>query len=147
MKFKNAAGALKSRLWFNIFLRVAVIFILFVLVLTVCNATLLSHFFCYSQKNDLTAQLKRIEAIDISDSKAVSQTLTDIRDSYNFDAEIYDSRGNIKYTTHGSQMMDFFVNGHTNFMMQHEDLQVVKTEQLADGIVFCEAVRRFDGGA
>lgn len=125
-------------------MQVAVIFAVFVAILMLCNTALLSKFFCLRQKNALISQINRLDNIDISDSSAVSEVLTDIRENYNFDTEIYDRRGNIKYTTGGAQMMDFLMNGHSNFIMSHESLVTVKTENLSNGIVYEEAVRRFD---
>lgn len=144
MKFRGKLGALKTHLWFNIFLQVAAIFAVFVAVLMLCNTALLSKFFFLRQKNALVSQINRLEEINISDSGEVSELLTDISDNYNFDTEIYDSYGNIKYTTQGSQMMDFFLDGRHNFGMMHEELVPTKRQELSDGIVYEEAVRRFD---
>ena len=144
MNFRAKLKSLKNKLWFNIFLQVAVIFAVFVAILMLCNTALLSKFFCLRQKNVLISQINRLDNIDISDSSAVSEVLTDIRENYNFDTEIYDRRGNIKYTTGGAQMMDFLMNGHSNFIMSHESLVTIKTENLSNGIVYEEAVRRFD---
>lgn len=126
------------------FLQVAAIFAVFVAVLMLCNTTMLSRFFCIKQKNDLISQINKIQKIDILDSQEVSETLTDISENYNFDAEIYDGRGNIKYTTQGAQMMDFFIDGRHNFSMSHEAMIVTKSQQLSDGTIYEEATRRFD---
>ena len=134
---------LKNSLWFNIFLRVAAIFLFFVIVITVSNSAFLERFFISRQKKMLKTQMSAVEKLDISDSDAVSRTLSDISDSYFIDAEIYDSSGKILYTTHGSQMMDFIIDGHGKFEMQHEELSPKKKpESKADGSVF-EADRPF----
>ena len=104
LKFKQ----LKSKLWFNVFLQVAVIFAAFVAVLMLCNASMLSQFFCLRQKNALAAQLNVISDMNINDTDEVSETLTDISENYNFDVEIYDILGNIKYTTQRGHIMDYF---------------------------------------
>ena len=117
---------LKNSLWFNIFLRVAAIFLFFVIVITVSNSAFLERFFISRQKKVLKTQMSAVEKLDISDSDAVSRTLSDISDSYFIDAEIYDSSGKILYTTHGSQMMDFIIDGHGKFEMQHEELSPKK---------------------
>lgn len=145
LKFKaEKIAALKNKLWFNIFLKVTAIFAAFVIILMLCNTALLSKFFCLRQKNALISQINRLENIDLSDRSAVSELLTDIVENHNFDVEIYDLYGNIKYTTHGTQMMDFLITGRTDFVMSHEELVTVKTKNLSDGIVYEEAVRRFD---
>lgn len=141
---KYRLKGLKNKLWFNIFLQVAAIFAVFVLVLTLCNTALLSRFFFVRQKNSLVSQINRLSDVDVNDSNAVSEALTDISENYNFDVEIYDGYGNIKYTTQGAQMMDFFIDGRHDFRMMHEDLIVTKSQTLSNGIVYEEAVRRFD---
>ena len=109
-----------------------------------CNSLLLSRFFCLRQKNTLISQINRLDDISLTDTSAVSETLTDISENYNFDVEIYDAYGNIKYTTQGSQMMDFFLDGRHDFKMMHEEMMVTKSQNLSGGIVYEEAVRRFD---
>lgn len=133
-----------DRLWVNIFLRVGVIFAAFVIMLVLANSTLLTHYFSMRQKSQLHDQLGRVERLDINDRDAVSDTLGEIRDNYNFDIEIYRANGQIIYTTHSGQLMDFAILGNPNFTMAHEGLVSVKSEQLSDGAVFEEAVRRFD---
>lgn len=125
-------------------MQVAAIFVLFVLVLTLCNTALLSKFFITRQKNALVSQINRLSAIDVYNTVEVSETLTDISENYNFDVEIYDSYGNIKYTTQGAKMMDFFIDGRGDFHMSRETLTTVKQQVLSDGTVYEEAVRRFD---
>lgn len=144
MNFRAKILSLKNKLWFNVFLQVAAIFVLFVFVLTLCNTTLLSKFFIIRQKNALVSQINRISAIDIYDTAEVSDTLTDISENYNFDVEIYDSHGNIKYTTQGAKMMDFFMDGRDDFRMSRETLTTIKQQKLSDGIVYEEAIRRID---
>lgn len=144
MNLKAKILTLKNKLWFNVFCQVAVIFAVFVMVLMLCNTTLLSQFFCLRQKNSLISQINRIEAIDMSDTREVSDTLTDISENYNFDTEIYDGFGNIKYTTQGAQMMDFFIDGRHDFGMMREPLITIKSQTFSDGTVYEEAIRRFD---
>lgn len=145
LNFKAKILSLKNKLWFNIFIQVAVIFAVFVAVLMLCNTTLLSRFFCMRQKIDLISQTERVSKISLNDTADVSEVLTDISENYNFDVEIYDAYGKIKYTTQGSQMMDFFIDGHTNFDMMHEDLVVTKSQKLSSGIIYEEATKRFSG--
>lgn len=90
------------------------------------------------------SQIERLEDIDLTNHTSVSETLSDIAENYNFDVEIYDGRGNIKYTTHGTQMMDFLITGRFDFVMLHEELTTVKSQKMSDGITYEEAVRNFD---
>ena len=140
MKFKQ----LKNKLWFNVFLQVAVIFAVFVAVLMLCNTTMLSQFFCLRQKNALVSQINRISDIDMSNTDEATETLADISENYNFDIEIYDSAGNIKYTTQRTHIMDFFLDGRQNFRTAHEDFVTTKSQTLSDGVIYEEVVRSFD---
>jgi ABC-type proline/glycine betaine transport system substrate-binding protein len=100
--------SLKNKLWFNIFIRIAVIFAVFVLILCLSNVGLLVRFFSNKEKTALKEQLIDVSKLDFSDSSAVISALSDINEKYNFDVEVYSASGAIMYTTHGSQMMDFF---------------------------------------
>lgn len=140
MKFKS----LKNKLWFNIFVRVAVIFAVFVLVISLANVTFLVRFFSSKEKTALKEQLLEVSRLDFSDTDSVIRTLSEINEEYNFDIEIYNSSGVIMYTTHGGQMMDYFTLKSDKFIMTHEDMQATETEHMSDGIVFQSAVRRFD---
>lgn len=140
MSFKN----LKNKLWFNIFIRIAVIFIAFVLVLTLSNVSFLVNFFVSKEKTALKEQLVNVSELNFDDTAAVIETITEINEKYNFDIEIYNSQGSIIYTTHGGQMMDFFNQGNDRFAMSHEEMIPIKSEEMSNGITFETAVRRFD---
>ena len=140
MNFK----ALKKQLWFNIFVRVAVIFIVFVLVLTLSNISLLVNFFVAKEKNALQNQIKVVNNLDLDNEAEILSTLSQISEEHNFDVEIYNRRGSILYTTHGGQMMDFFKQKNDRFNMAHEEMSVIKSEDLGSGITFKQVVRRFD---
>ena len=85
-----------------------------------------------------------VSDLDLADIQAVSKTLSEISDAYNFDIEIYSENGTILYTTHGSQMMDYFVIGNDRFEMLHESLIPIKTQDLGNGITYQEALRQLD---
>jgi len=140
LKFKE----LKNRLWFNIFIRLAAVFAAFVLVLCLSDVALLIRFFSLKEKKELKEQIYAVSRLDLDDANAVIKALSDINEKYNFDVEIYNTSGRILYTTHGSQMMDYFSQKNDKFVMAHEEMTAVKSEQLSDGIVFETAVRRFD---
>ena len=140
MKFKQ----LKDRLWFNIFIRIAAIFAVFVLVLCLSNVSFLVSFFSLKEKNLLREQLENVSSLDFDDTDTVITRLSEINEKYNFDIEIYNSSGMILYTTHGSQMMDYFSLKNDKFVMTHEEMTPTRTENLPDGVVFQTAVRKFD---
>ncbi len=114
------------------------------LILTISNVTLLVNFFSYKEKNTLKEQIIAISELDFNDSKAVKNAIYNINEKYNFDIEIYNSLGNISYTTRGGQMMDFFEQQNDRFQMQHEEMLPTKTQDLGNGIVFQTAIRHFD---
>lgn len=136
--------ALKNKLWFNIFVRVAAIFAVFVLVMALSNVTFLVQFFSSKEKTALKEQLLEVSRLDFNDTDSVISTLSEINEKYNFDVEIYNSAGVIMYTTHGGQMMDYFTLKNDKFIMTHEDMIATETERMSDGVIFQSAVRRFD---
>ena len=136
---------LKSKLWFNIFIRIAAVFAVFVLVLCLSNVTLLVKFFIAKEKNALKEQLLAVSELNLNESSQVVKTLSDINEKYNFDVEIYNESGRILYTTHGSQMMDYYSQSNNNkFVMTQQELTVIKSERLSGDIIFETAVRKFD---
>lgn len=141
MKIKQ----LKNKLWFNIFIRIAVIFIAFTFILCLSNVGLLVNFFSYKEKINLKEQLIAVKRLDFDDPEEVIEELGIINEKYNFDVEIYRPDGYILYTTHGSQMMDFFHQQNDKFAMAHNEMRPIKTEMLDGDIVFQTAIRRFDG--
>ena len=135
---------LKNKLWFNIFIRIAAVFAAFVLVLCLSNVTLLVKFFSIKEKSSLKEQLGVVCELNFQDSPLVVKTLSEINEKYNFDVEIYNESGRILYTTHGSQMMDYFSLKNDKFVMTHEELKTIKSERLSGDIIFETAVRKFD---
>ena len=135
---------LKNKLWFNIFIRIGVIFAVFVLVLSLSNVTFLVRFFGAKEKNALIEQMNIVSELDFSKENEVVKKLSEINDKYNFDVEIYNNRGDIIFTTHGVQMMDFFQQNNHKFSMAHEEMIPTETEILDNGMTFQRAVRRFD---
>ncbi len=136
---------LKTKLWFNIFIRVAVIFVVFTLVIALSNISFLIDFFGYKEKLALKEQVIIVSQLDFSDSNKIVSELSKINEKYNFDVEIYNQKGDILYTTHGSQMMDFFHQNSDKFAMSHEKLITQKREILSNGVIYEEVIRAFDG--
>ena len=135
---------LKNKLWFNIFIRIAAVFTAFVLVLCLSNVAFLVRFFSLKEKRALKEQLGVVCGLNFKESQTVVKTLSEINEKYNFDIEIYNSSGRILYTTHGSQMMDYFSLNNDKFIMTHEELTPIKSERLSGDVIFETAVRRFD---
>ncbi|MGI6279471.1 MAG: HAMP domain-containing sensor histidine kinase [Acutalibacteraceae bacterium] len=140
MNFKN----LKRKLWFNIFIRIAIVFTVFVMVLFVANISFLVDFFVVKKKAELVEQLTAVSKLDLEDTPSILNKLSEITENHNFDVEIYSVRGPVLFTTHGGQMLDYIQINNDMFKMSHEEMIPIKTEKLSDGIIFQTAVRRFD---
>lgn len=135
---------LRQKLWFNIFIRVAVIFISFVLILCISNVSFLVNFFVLKEKSALKSALGEISKTDLSNTTDIISTLSAINENHKFDAEIYNEQGSILFTTHGGQMMDFFRENDNRFHMSHEEMRPLRSEDLGDGVTFFYARRKFD---
>ncbi len=144
MKLKTDwLSRLRSRLWFNIFVKVGLIFVVFLVVLMLASSTLLTSFFEFKQRGALVGATEAIAALDITDKNTVLDTLREISDN-NLEAEIYTKNGHIIYTTQGSQLMDYFEIGNSGFKMSHDRFTATEQRELKGGIVYEEAVRDFD---
>ncbi len=127
---------MRGKLWIRIFIRIAVIFAVFFIVLTCANRLFLPQFFKTSEKNLLREQAKQIKELDLTDRKQVAEHLSNISDSYNFEVEIYTDLGEVLYTSYGSQMIDFYYKENYGLSMNHKTLEVISSELLSDGSVF-----------
>ncbi len=128
---------MKSKLWINLFIKIAAIFAVFVAVIILANSTLLTAYFTHKEKNLLIEHSASLAALDPTDTDAVSQKIEALVDSYNFDVEIYQSNGRIIYTTRGSKMMDYINSGLMDFgfTVNHERLVTERRQTLPDGAV------------
>lgn len=135
---------LKSKLWFNLFLKVGLIFLSFILILTVANISLLSKFFIMRQENKLIAEMNELSKISVLDEDTITDKLYEISEKSNFDAEIYSTNGRVLYTTKTAQIMDFFPSGNTPAFMMHEEMRTVSQKQKNGGIIIKTAVDPFE---
>ncbi len=140
MNFKH----LKTKLWFNIFVRVLIIFAAFTLILTLSNLSLLTKYFIYKEKSILLEQISVVDECDINNSQEIVNILSEINEKHNFDIEIYNKNGVVIYTTHGGQMMDYFKLNDPRFKMSHQELVPSYKHNFNDGTVYYEAFRPSD---
>ena len=141
MKFSE----LKNKLWFNIFIRIALIFAVFLVVLYVSNAAFLVRFFSMKEKRILKEQVLNVCELPLSNSNNVLNEISKISEEYHFDVEIYNLNGAVLFTTHGGKMMESFPQKpNSNLKLSHEEMKTVKQEFLKDNVIFETAVRRFD---
>ncbi len=126
-----------NKLWVKLFLRLAAVFLVFVLIIMISNSTLLTGYFIKSQKSQLLLQKSTVQHIDINNSDTTIDTLTSLEENKNIETEIYSSDGTTLYTTYGGQMLDFLYGPYKNskFKMQHRELDVIESNKLMDGTV------------
>lgn len=137
---------MNKKLWIKLFINVTVIFAVFVIILGIANSALLTGYYTYKQEHLLIENSKTLANLDIQDTSAVTDKITDICDKHNFDIEIYEKDGKILYTTVGSQMMDYIHAGfdRPGFSMNHEQMETLKSSVKNDGTVIETAVSRFN---
>ena len=137
---------MNKKLWMKLFIRVTVIFAVFVIILSVANTSLLTIYFTFKQERLLIENSKVLVGLDIEDTDAVTDKINELYDKHNFDIEIYESGGKILYTTVGSQMMDYIHAGfeRPGFSMNHEQMKTLKSSVKDDGTVIETAVSRFN---
>jgi len=133
---------LKGKLWVRIFIRIAAIFAAFVIILTCCNRWFLPGFFKSSEKKLLREQAHEIAALNLENRSEVAAHLSGISDRYNFEVEIFNERGEVLFTSYGSQIIDFHYKDNPGLMMNHKKLEVLESETEADGSVFETALDR-----
>ena len=132
-------NTLTSRLWFRLFLKVAVVFLSLVLFIMVCNTLFLDDYYIRRQKVQLIENRVKIEELDLSDKNATMKYLTELYEKSGVETEIYSKNGATVYTTYGGQIFDFLygpeLNSDNNFNMNHKQLVVLSSKQLPDGSV------------
>ncbi|MBQ8550050.1 MAG: HAMP domain-containing protein [Clostridia bacterium] len=134
---------MKGKLWVRIFIRIAVIFAVFFLVLTCANRLFLPSFFKASEKNLLREQAEIVKNLDLADNAAVARHLSTVSDTYNFEVEIYHRKsGEIIYTSYSSQIIDFHYKENPGMAMNHKSLEVIKREKHGSDSVFETAFDR-----
>ena len=85
---KNRLICLKNKFWFRLFVKIAVIFFVFVLLLTLCNSAFLKEYYEYVNKSDLKNASADLENLDINSKNDVADVITSIEDTYGYETEI-----------------------------------------------------------
>ncbi len=136
---------MRRRLWINLFIKLAVIFIAFVVILTVANSTLLINYFTFKQENLLAERSREISNISHKDPDTLENYIWELKDRYNFETELYDKKtGRIICTTKGAKMLDFFSSGLENhgFDMNREKMDIISSKTLPDGAIIQKGTSR-----
>ena len=125
-----------NRLWFRLFLKVAIVFLSLVLFIMVCNTLFLDDYYIDRQKLQLVENRTKIEQLDLTDKNATMKYLTELYEKSGVETEIYAKSGATLYTTYGGQIFDFLYGPEgNNFNMHHKQLQVLDSKTLPDGSV------------
>lgn len=134
------------KLWIKLFLSIAVIFVAFVVIISIANSALLTEFFKFKEERILLENSRKLSDLDVSNPDSVTARIAEIRDKYNFDIEIYENNGRVLYTTVGRQMMDFIHSGfdRPGFAMNHEQMETLKSKITDDGVIMETAVSKFN---
>lgn len=140
---KNRFVNLKNKFWFRLFLKVGIIFLVFVLLLTLCNTVFLKGYYEYVNQADLKAASHKFENIDINSKNDVVDIITSIEENYGFETEIYLKNGKTVYSSSGGQLMDYFLQENDRLFMNHRPLKALESKRLSDGAVLERAVDMF----
>ena len=139
---------MKKKLWIDLFIKVGIIFVVFVTVLGIANSTLLVKYFTHKQERLLREKSETVAAIDPYDTDALDDAVWGMREAHNFDTEIYFENGKILYTTRGAQLIDFRdepQQGPGGFKMIHEIMEERSSKALSDGTVILTATSAITG--
>lgn len=142
---KDFYAALSSKLWLRLFARMGLIFVVFVLVLTLCNTAFLTGYYEYVKKQELQSAGAGLRGADISNTAETVELISDIQEDYGFEIEVYTESGKTLYSTSGGQMMDFFFQKNDRLNMNHLPLDVLDTKQLSDDSKMLTALDRMSG--
>lgn len=118
------------------FVRVAAIFTVFVLVLTVLNGVFLSKYYIWRERQIMLSTVSAIKQLDLSDSKTATVELSNIHKSQNFYIEIYNESGKPMYTTFGSQFYNQSEIMDILPTLRQRNLRVISQEKQDDGSWF-----------
>ncbi len=127
---------MKQKLWINLFIKIAVIFAVFVVLIFIANSSLLMHYFTFKQEGILIDNMHIISRIDPENSAVLDSVVWELKDNNNFDIEIYGPDGRIVYTTDGPGAS---LPGEGNFGVVHEDYEIIKSKELSDKTVILTA--------
>lgn len=132
-----------NKFWFRLFLRVGIIFMAFVLLLTLCNTAFLEGYYEYSHRQDLISVSDDIKNSDLNNPSQMVDTISKIEDEYGFEVEIYSKDGKTIFSSLGGQMMEYFFEGSDRLNMHHRPLTSIKVYSLDDGSVLERAIDKF----
>lgn len=132
------------RFWVRLFVQIGIIFVAFVLLLTLCNTAFLSSYYEYTRKQELRAASTQIANADLTDSNAMVDLIGNIQEDTGFEVEVFSQSGQTLYSA-GGQMLDYFWQGNHNLNMNHRPLHAIESKQYADGSIMERAIDKLTG--
>lgn len=137
---KNRLVKLKNKFWFRLFLKIGIIFLVFVLLLTLCNTAFLKSYYEYVNERDLKTASEDLKNVDLNLKSDVAEIITSIEENYGFQTEIYLNNGKTIYSSLGGQLMDYFLQGNDKLFMNHRPLKAIESKAFSDGSILERAV-------
>lgn len=95
-----------KKLWVKLFLKIAVIFTVFVVVLAVANSAFLLNYYIKKEKNQMVSVAEKIDEINLYEETAATQLSAVISDS-SYRLKIEDSFGNTLFSSFDSPVADY----------------------------------------
>lgn len=144
---KQKIGRLHQKLWFNIFVKISIVFIIFVAALCLANTVFLEKYYIHTNKKDLTAAGKQLVKADITNADETVELISEIQNSQGFEVEIYDGNDRTLYSSSSDQIMSYLFGKGENqrLRMNHHPMKALESENLEDGAVMERAVEQFSG--
>ena len=134
------------RLWFHLFLRVAIVFLSLVLFIMTCNTFFLDDYYISKQQRRLIENRTEAISLDITDENDTIDFLTRVLDEHNIETEIYTLSGKTLYTTFGGQVLDYLYRpGGDKLDMHHSPLEILSSKNFLDGTTLERAVEKASG--
>ena len=135
-KFSN----LKNKFWFQLFIKIGIVFLVFVVLLTLCNTVFLKSYYEYVNESNLKTAAYDLKKVDINSKDDVVDIITAIEENYGFETEVYLNNGKTIYSSSGGQLMDYFLQNNSNLFMNHRPLKALESKTFSDGSVLERAM-------
>lgn len=144
---KLQKGRLPKKLWLNIFIKISVVFVIFVAALCLANTVFLEKYYIHTNKKDLIAAAKTLQKADITNADETVELIGEIQSNQGFEVEIYDNNDRTLYSSSSEQMMSYlFAKGENQHLrMNHHPMKALEEKSYSDGSVLERAVEQFSG--
>lgn len=140
--FKKLSALIRQKLWLRLFLKVGIIFAVFVIVLTLMNSMFLGSYYESRIKTNLQSVGRQLKTVNLNEKSETVEKITSLQGEFGFEIEIYNSSGRILYSTSGGQMMDYIFQNNNQLKMHHRPLDITETKTLSDGSQLMSGVDR-----